>query len=86
MSTTTRAIPTAIEVLTLPVDQLIDMLGAHLAEIDPETLGRLGSRFLGTLIRRTDDVLVFGMPAGQDPEQREDVIRTLILRDIAHQA
>lgn len=83
MTTTLHTAPTAVEALTLPVAELIAMIGADFAEIDPATLDQHGPTFLGTLIRRGDGSLLFGMPTGQDPEEREDVIRVLILRDIA---
>jgi hypothetical protein len=75
--------PTEVEVLTPPVEQLIDMLSATLAEIDQATVGLLSPCFLGVLVRDVASAPVFCMPAGQDPQEREDVVRVLVLRQIA---
>lgn len=80
--TTAQRYPTAVEVLTLPLDQLLAAAGIEMAEIGAETLGEHTASFLGVLIRRPGQAPLLGLPADQDDQQRDDVIRMLLIREL----
>lgn len=73
----------ASEVDTLPVKELLTRIGAGLGEIKPTFLpGWEHSVFHGILLSTLDGGLVVGVPVGQDPQEREAVIRELVRRQL----
>lgn len=72
--------PTAVEALTLPVDELIDMLGATVADLDEATLERISPGILGVLIDEPAGPPVLTLPSGQSQTARDGAIRLLVLR------
>jgi len=80
-SSVARPISAAV-LWTLPLDALLKRAGMDLQEVQlAELPDSLRDKFNGMLLQRIDGVSMLVMPAGQDPEQRDQIARQLIWRN-----